>query len=456
VAKLQKQFECQTCGDTYLRWQGRCESCQGWNSLIEIQTMKTSSSLSPSSSKSTQPINLNDIKREKPVIFPTDISELDHVLGKGLVQGSVTLLGGEPGIGKSTLSLQLALHCAHKGLKVLYVSAEESPSQIHLRSQRLGPQPESVFIFSEGNMVHVLSQLDKLQPDLIILDSIQVIFHPELSSLGGTVSQVRYCANVFIEWVKKHHKIGILIGHITKEGNLAGPKVLEHMVDVILYLEGERSHTFRVLRCYKNRYATTSEIGIFNMKAEGLMPVEHPSELFLSEAALDQPGSVVSANIEGNRVFLVEMQALVVLVNYGMAKRSFVGVDPHRANLVIAVLEKMVGIKLSQRDVFLNIIGGLKASEPALDLAIALAIVSSVQDKKPVKKVAAIGEIGLTGEIRPVPGIEKRVHELKKMGFHQCYIPKNSPIKPSSQGSLELIFVTHVSDAIRHFSAGIS
>lgn len=450
MAKVQKQFECQSCGDIYLRWQGRCEACHSWNTLIEVQGVSSSTS---SSSKTIQPINLNDIKRETPVIFPTGISELDHVLGKGLVQGSVTLLGGEPGIGKSTLSLQLALHCAHKGLTVLYVSAEESPSQIHLRAQRLGPQPDNVYIFSEGNMVHVLSQLDKIQPDLIILDSVQVIFHPELSSLGGTISQVRYCANVFIEWVKKHHKIGILIGHITKEGNLAGPKVLEHMVDVILYLEGERSHSFRVLRCYKNRYATTSEIGIFTMKEEGLVPVDHPSEVFLSQAALDQPGSVVAATIDGNRVFLVEIQALVVLINYGMAKRSFVGVDPHRANLVIAVLEKMVGIKLSQRDVFLNIIGGLKGSEPALDLAMALAIVSSVQDKKPTKKIAALGEVGLTGEIRPVPGLEKRLHELKKMGFELCYIPKNSAIKKSSQGTLELVFVSHVSDAIRHFSA---
>jgi DNA repair protein RadA/Sms len=448
VAKPQKQFECQSCGTNYPRWQGKCESCNEWNTLLEIQSVN--SSLSRSKAPSL-PVKLTEIKSDKISFFSTNIPEVDNILGKGLVRGAVTLLGGEPGIGKSTLSLQIALECARKGLTVLYVSGEESPSQIQLRSKRLGPQPESLFILSEVDITNILSTLDRLSPDLVILDSIQVVYHPDVSTLGGTVSQVRQCANCFIDWIKDKQKMGILIGHITKEGNLAGPKVLEHMVDVILYLEGERSHHFRILRCYKNRYATTSEIGVFEMKQEGLVEVHHHSELFLSDLSQENPGSIVSATTEGNRIFLVEVQALVVASGYGIAKRNFVGVDTHRANLVIATLEKMVGIKLSQRDVFLNIIGGLKVAEPAIDLAIVLSIISSVDDRIPSKKIAAIGEVGLTGEVRPVPGIEKRLNELKKMGFNCCYVPEKTTVKLSGSGSLELVFVKHISDAIRHF-----
>jgi len=450
VAKSQAQFECQSCGALYPRWQGKCDQCQAWNSLIEVRLSSSSKSKKTVASPSKAQ-KLSDISTDSTQRVSTSIGQLDLVLGQGLVPGSVTLLGGEPGIGKSTLSLQLAMNTAQTGLSVLYISAEESPSQIQLRAQRLGTAPESLFVVSEMNIESIIQLMETQQPDLVILDSIQVVYHPEISSTGGTVSQVRSCANEFIDWIKKHQKMAVLIGHITKEGSLAGPKVLEHMVDVILYLEGERNHHYRILRCYKNRFATTSELGVFEMTESGLMGVDNHSERFLSDASLEHPGSIVSAAIDGNRVFLVEIQALVVPCGQGVPRRSFVGVDPHRGQLVIAALEKMVGVKFSGRDVFLNIIGGLKLSEPAIDLAVALAMISSVDNRAPSKKVAALGEVGLTGEIRPIPELEKRLNDLKKMGFHTCYIPKRSRVTPSEDGTLELVYVNHVSDAIRHF-----
>lgn len=448
MAKTKTHFECQECGASTPSWIGKCPSCNAWNSFLEIKVVTDKKKLS--SSKTHSPRPLKDIEESDTQFCPSDIQELDRLLGNGFVPGSVTLLGGEPGIGKSTLSLQLAQKMAQAGLSVLYISGEESAEQIALRSKRLGANPPSLLVFTEVNMANIIDTCVQRSPDIIILDSIQVVFHPDITAAEGSISQVRHCANACIQWVKENQKIAIIIGHITKEGSIAGPKVLEHMVDVILYLEGERNHTYRLLRSYKNRYATTNELGVFEMKKEGLIDVTQPSELFTDDTTLTSPGSIVSAISEGSRVFLVEIQALAVNTGYGMAKRNVVGVNSHRATLMIATIEKILGLKLFSKDIFLNIIGGIKVDETALDLAIVAAILSSFYESPINERIGVIGEVGLTGEVRHVSNIKKRLIELEKMGFSGCILPEKSLKAVEEKGALTLYPVSHIR-GLNHF-----
>jgi DNA repair protein RadA/Sms len=444
MAKVFVHYECQSCAAISPTWQGQCGSCKEWNTLLEQSFKEKGQAKSAKQVAKTQPIQLKEVKQGKEDAYKTGINELDNLLGIGFVKGSVTLLGGEPGIGKSTLSLQLAQKMAGAGRKVLIVSGEESESQIQYRSRRLGENPESLMVYAQTDMEAILLALHNHKPDLVILDSIQVVHHSDVAGVDGSISQVRYCAQKLIQWVKQHESIGIIIGHITKDGHIAGPKVLEHMVDVILYLEGERNQHYRLLRSYKNRYSTTNNVAIFEMKKEGLIEVLQPSELFIDDATLSSPGSVVAPILEGNRVILVEVQALVVKSNFGMSKRNVVGVDAHRATLMIATLEKILGIQLATHDIFLNIIGGLKVKEPGLDLAMVYAIMSSILDKPLGRKVGLIGEVGLTGECRAVPQMKKRLLELEKMGFEACVLPEKSLKGLEDNFNIELIPLSHI------------
>ena len=400
------------------------------------------------SKKKNTPVSIHSVILKPEEYQSTGISECDHVLGKGLVRGSVTLLGGEPGIGKSTLALQIAQNVANQGLKVLYISGEESVSQIYLRAHRLGHNSENLLVFSESNILDIVKAIEHEKPDLVILDSIQVVFHPEIPSIAGSVNQVRQSANELIGVIKERHLFGLLIGHITKDGSLAGPKVLEHLVDVVLFLEGDRTQQYRVLRSFKNRYASTHEIGIFDMKPQGMQPIVNPSELFIDENTLSHPGSVVSGVSEGSRVILVEIQALVVESGYGMAKRTFLGVDANRANVMIATVEKNLGLILSSKDIILNIVGGFKTSEPALDLGIILAMISSLKEHAMKKRVGVMGEIGLTGEVRAIPNADKRLLELDKMGFTGCILPYKNKVVLSKTVTIQPFYVKTLQEAM--------
>jgi len=430
VKKPQTIFECSQCGAQAPVWQGRCTTCGEWNTLVE-QTRTTPKS---SSIQVDAPQRLEDIELTDDITIRSGIDELDHVLGTGFVQGSIVLLGGEPGIGKSTLSLQMAQNMGNDGHKVLYISGEESLKQIASRAKRTGSVMDKVWIVNETDLEGILQLLESHQPDFVIFDSIQVFASSDIPGGGGSVSQVRHCANKCIQWIKKNQKIGVIIGHITKDGQIAGPKVLEHMVDVILYLEGERTNRYRLLRSYKNRYYNTQEMGIFEMKPAGLCSVKEAVEVFLEDKGNEQIGSVIAPVIEGSRIFLVEVQALVVQSGYGMGKRNIVGANVHRTHLMIAALEKLLGIKCAQHDIFLTIMGGLKVDEPALDLAIVAAILSSYYNQKIPKSMAFFGEIGLTGEIRSVPQSQKRIYELSRLGFKQCVCSSQSKDTQSNDG----------------------
>ncbi len=452
MSKKKIIYECQQCGSEFPAWTGQCSQCNSWNSLVEREGNSNVNYKHLKKEKQV-PVKITAVDTEVHSSFPTHIQELDRVLGAGFIKGSVTLLGGEPGIGKSTLSLQLSHALALQKLKVMIISGEESVQQIHLRAQRLAGLHDLIFVYSQTNITEVITILQTHQPDVVVLDSIQVMYHPEINASPGTVGQVRQSANEFINWVKEQHCVGIIIGHITKDGSIAGPKVLEHLVDVILYFEGERSQLFRLLRCYKNRYASTNEVGIFEMKKEGLIEIVNPSELFIGENTMEQPGSMVSAITEGNRILVIEVQALVVSSGFGLAKRSFVGVNAHRANLIIATLEKIMSIPLHKKDIFLNIIGGIKVDDPSLDLAILLAIISSYYERVFGQKVAAIGEIGLTGETRSISRLEPRLKALSKMGYTQCYVPDISRRIVTTKMGICNIYCKHIKHTINHFLA---
>jgi len=441
-------YECQSCGEIFAKWQGKCDACQQWNTLVESKKQKLNKKTARIQKKS-QAKPLADVETEQTFYYKTAIKEFDDVLGDGLVKGSVVLLGGEPGVGKSTLSLQVCQQCAQTGKKVLYITAEESESQIKLRAQRLGAV-DDLWVYAETNMQSIIDECEQLKPDIVLLDSIQVVQHPELNSLEGTVAQVRYCASALISWVKNNNKSAIMIGHITKDGQIAGPKVLEHLVDVILYLEGDRHYHYRILRCQKNRYGSTDNIGLFEMKASGLNALEDPSKAFIEHIDKPTPGSVIAPFTEGNRVILIEIQALVVESGYGMAKRNFVGVNPNRANLLIASLDKRLRLKLATHDIFLTVIGGLTVNDPSIDLAIIVAIMSSLWQQPIDSQIGLCGEVGLTGEVRPISHIDKRIKECEKCGISTCVVPEKNNISFSDSSCFKIIKVQHVLEVLEN------
>ena len=444
-------FRCQQCGYESSRWLGRCPDCDGWNSLIEeVFREEKKYSLHPEGHSTPIPISKIEIEESKSR-YKAGISEFDRVLGGGIVPGSLILVGGEPGIGKSTLILQIANSLSNNYGIVLYISAEESLYQIKLRASRLGTLEEKLFLVSETDIEVIKKHISEIKPKVVIVDSIQTINDYEISSSPGSISQVRECTAQLMRLAKSKEISVIIIGHVTKGGILAGPKVLEHIVDTVLYLEGEQYNIYRILRSTKNRFGSTNELGIFKMGEKGLAEVLNPSELLLSEKPSHVSGSVVAATFEGSRPLLVEMQALVSYSNLGIPRRMTTGVDYNRVLLILAVLEKRVGYSLHSQDVHVNIAGGIKVLEPALDLAIIMAIASSFKDVPIDPATVIFGEVGLAGEVRIVNQVEKRIQEILKMGFKRCIIPKSN-LKNlsnfSSKKDLEIIGVKTVQEAI--------
>jgi len=425
MAKTRTEFICRECGSHFPKWMGRCPECGAWNTLEEAvvaQPAKSRQHAVPSGA-AEQPRRLADITADHTARIDVPNSELRRVLGGGIVPGSVILIGGDPGIGKSTLLLQLTAMIAELG-PVLYVSAEESAHQVKLRADRLGLQHKNLYILPEIHLGNILQQVEQMQPQLVVVDSIQAIYSNQLQSAAGTVSQVRTCASELLRLCKRANIPLFLVGHVTKEGAIAGPRVLEHMVDAVLYLEGERFHAYRVLRSAKNRFGSTNEVGIFQMEEKGMVEVPNPSALFLAERLPNASGSAIAVTMEGSRPILLEVQALVSHSTFPQPRRTSNGIDFNRLLLLTAVLSKRAGLKLSDQDVFVNVIGGLKVKEPAADLAVAIAIVSSYRNKPVHSDLAIIGEIGLSGELRSVSQIKRRVSEAAKLGFKQVLVPK--------------------------------
>ncbi len=449
MAKQRSQFVCQECGVTSAKWIGKCPSCHEWNTYIEEtvlpETKNTRRSLVPSTQQTASPLaSFTSTTGER--ISLADV-ELNRVLGGGLVPGSLMLCGGEPGIGKSTLLLQTAMRFT-KG-KVLYVSGEESPEQIKMRAERIGPLSENLFVLPETNMQVIKEQIEAVKPNLVIVDSIQTLHTPLLESSPGSVSQIRETAADLLAIAKTKHIPVFLIGHITKDGALAGPKVLEHMVDVVLQFEGDRYHAFRILRTVKNRFGSTHELGIYEMASDGLHAVLNPSALLIGEKDPSLSGSAIAASMEGMRPLLLEIQALVSSAVYGTPQRSSTGYDLRRLNMLLAVLEKRCGFKLAMKDVFLNIAGGIRVEDPALDLAVVAAALSSSLDIPLPQDTALAGEIGLSGEIRPVSRIEQRIAEAEKMGFKRMLVSAYNRNLKKHYGELEVIGVEKVGDVHR-------
>lgn len=426
MAKIKTAYYCQKCGTQYPQWHGQCKNCGEWNTLIEEIVEKKSSHYDILGKGKQKIINITEVETGTEVRLKTISEELNRVLGGGIVLGSVILIGGEPGIGKSTLLLQLALKMKKK---ILYVSGEESASQIKMRADRITDiQNPNCFLYTETSIEKILMEAKNLQPDLMIVDSIQTLQSQLLESAAGTVSQIRECSGELIKFAKEKNIPVILVGHITKDGQIAGPKVLEHMVDVVLNFDGDRNHLFRLLRAQKNRFGSTQEIGIYEMVTQGLKEIKNPSEILITKKFEELSGNAVAVTLEGNRPMLLEIQSLVSTAVYGTPQRSCTGFDSKRLNMLLAVLEKRAGFMLGAKDVFLNITGGIKTDDPALDLAVIAAILSSNDDMAISEKYCFAGEIGLSGEIRPVPQIEQRISEAEKLGYEKIFVSKLNKI----------------------------
>jgi len=441
-------YVCQNCGAKESKWVGRCSACGEWNSfeeeVIVSEKGRKSALLGQASAKA---FSLSEIKANADERMDTGDNELNRVLGGGLVPGSMVLLGGEPGIGKSTLVLQFALH--NRCGKVLYVSGEESIAQIKMRAQRLGIENDECLFLSGNSLENVLEHSRSIQPDLLIIDSIQTLATEAVDSIPGSLSQIRECTNMLLRYSKENTISTILIGHITKDGQLAGPKILEHMVDTVLQFEGDQQYMYRILRSIKNRFGSTSEIGIYEMLQSGLRQVVNPSELLLSNHGQDLSGIAVAATVEGVRPILLEVQALVSTAAYGVPQRSATGFDARRLNMLLAVLEKRVGFRLAAKDVFLNIAGGIKVNDPALDLGVVMAVLSSNIDAALPRDTVFAGEVGLSGEIRAVSRIEQRISEAEKLGFKQIFVPYGNQKALTKKTAIEVKPVSKVSDICR-------
>ena len=441
-------FCCSECGNETVKWSGRCTACGAWDSLVEVKLdAKSKGSTKRATSKKT-PKLISELDTEAELRFSTGIGELDRVLGGGAVKGSLVLVGGAPGIGKSTLLLQLC-GLVEGEMKILYVTGEESERQLKMRAQRLGVDNGQIYVLAETGLTEVLEAADELEPDIMIVDSIQTMFDPEVSSAPGSVSQVRECTMSIMRMTKEKGFTTFVVGHINKEGNIAGPKVLEHMVDCVLYFEGERSTSFRILTAGKNRFGSTNEIGVFEMVDTGLKELQNPSEILLSGRPDNAPGTCVTCVIEGSRPILAEIQALVAPATYNAGRRSTNGIDYNRATLLLAVLEKRGGMAVSGCDAYINVIGGLELDEPAADLATMLAIASSFRDLPLGRDLAAVGEVGLSGEIRSVNSLNMRLSEIARLGFKRCVIPAHIKDDIKKPDGLEIISVKNIREAIK-------
>ncbi|MBC7259797.1 MAG: DNA repair protein RadA [Chloroflexi bacterium] len=425
MPKAKTVYVCQQCGSTSPKWVGRCPDCGEWNTMVETvvePARQSGGHAAPPLRAKPQP--MREIRSDGFDRIPVSMGEMQRVLGGGIVPGSVVLIGGDPGIGKSTLLLQMSADQAAQGRRVLYVSGEESPQQIKMRAQRLGLDGDSLYVLSETSLQQIVEQIEQMKPGFVVVDSVQAIYSEDLESSAGSVSQVRECAAA-LQRVAKSLIIPIfLVGHVTKSGVIAGPRVLEHIVDTVLYLEGDRFHAYRLLRAVKNRFGSTNEVGVFSMEEQGLAEVANPSEAFLAERLPSASGSAIAVTMEGTRPLLVEIQALASTTSFGLPRRTANGVDINRLLLLVAVLSKRVGIRLGDQDVFVNVVGGMRITEPAADLAIALAIASSVRDVPVAADMAIVGEVGLSGELRSVSQTERRLIEAARLGFRRCLIPK--------------------------------
>ncbi len=448
MAKIKTVFVCNECGYESAKWLGKCPSCGTWSSFVEEKMVKSTDSKS-APVRNVTPTLLKDVEKTETTRMKTNFEELDRVLGGGFVTGSLVLLGGEPGIGKSTLILQICDKLKTDG-KVLYISGEESAEQIKIRADRLGINNDNLLFLGETNIDIIENAINSVNPKLVIIDSIQTMYSEDVTSAAGSVSQVREITARIMKICKQAYITTIIIGHVTKDGNIAGPRVLEHMVDTVLYLEGERYFSYRILRGVKNRFGSTNEIGMFEMQNEGMVEIKNPSSILISEREDKISGSVVVASMEGTRPLLIELQALTSQSVFGIPRRNANGIDYNRLTLLVAVLEKRSGLMLGNQDVYLNLVGGIKVNEPALDLGIVLATASSFKNISIPKEVVAIGEVGLTGEVRAVNMIEKRLKESEKLGFKTCIIPESNKKLLKENFKLDIIGVKNITEAMKH------
>ncbi len=449
MAKIKSAFFCQNCGHETPKWLGKCPSCNEWNTFVEelIEKQVPQVVAFSKSGKTAKPQALDDIQQQEHQRIQLGDSELNRVLGGGLVYGSLILFGGEPGIGKSTLLLQLAITTLK--LKVLYVSGEESDQQIKMRSERIGVTNKNCFVLTETNVQNIFKQAEEIQPELLVIDSIQTLYSSQIESSPGSISQVRECTAQLLRYAKTSNVPVFLIGHITKEGSLAGPKVLEHMVDTVLQFEGDRNHVYRLLRCIKNRFGSTNELGIYEMLGSGLRQVENPSEILITNTDGTLSGISIAATLEGMRPMLIEVQALVSTAAYGTPQRSSTGFDSKRLNMLLAVMEKRCGFKLGAKDVFLNIAGGIKVDDPAIDLAVVAAVLSSNADIAINTNIALSAEVGLSGEVRPVNRIDQRIYEAEKLGFEKIIISKYNKGVEQKNFKIELVQCGKITEVVK-------
>ena len=448
MAKVSNIFVCNECGYETPKWLGKCPACNSWNTFFEQKVVKEKGKSSEIKTKSATPTTLYSIVGKEETRVSTGVGELDRVLGGGIVKGSLILLGGEPGIGKSTLILQICNKMKGEG-KVLYVSGEESAEQIKIRADRLGIKNEDILFLGETDIDVISQAITEINPKLVIIDSIQTMYSDEISAAAGTVSQVREITARIMQICKKQNITTVIIGHVTKDGTIAGPRVLEHMVDTVLYLEGERYFSYRILRGVKNRFGSTNEVGMFEMQGSGMEEITNPSSILISEREDNPPGSVIVATMEGTRPLLIEIQALTTQTIFGMPRRTANGIDYNRLTVLMAVLEKRAGMNLSSQDVYLNVVSGIKIGEPAVDLGMILAVASSFKGISIPKDLVAIGEVGLTGEVRTVNMIEKRLKEAEKLGFKKCIIPENNKKLLKDNYKLDIIGVKNVEEALK-------
>ena len=445
--KTKTVYVCTECGYESAKWMGKCPACESWNTLVEEMQTKSAAKANSLVKGKAVPVKLSDVTIDDYERTKTHIGELDRVLGGGIVKGSLILVGGDPGIGKSTLLLQLAKFL-DESVSVFYISGEESEKQLKMRAERIEVKNELFTILSETDMNAAISYVEKAEPDILIVDSIQTMYNPDIASAPGSVAQVRDITLSLMRLCKDTKTAVFIVGHVTKDGSIAGPKVLEHMVDCVLYFEGDKNQTYRVLRAVKNRFGSTNEIGVFEMLDEGLAEVKNPSLMMLSGRPQNAPGSAVCCSVSGTRPVLSEIQALVCSSNFGMPRRMATGIDYNRVNLIIAVLEKRVGFNLQNHDAYVNVVGGIKLDETAVDLALAAAIASSFKNREIDMNTALIGEIGLTGELRGVSQIEKRLYEVEKLGFSRCIVPEANEKSLKKMTSLEVITARNVAEAL--------